>query len=85
MRGNNMQTPLEKRRQNYLTFFKDGVADALLHGNRDESKLFSTYYKQGYDFGLAFNFEEVYVGDEKENQTYYLQTRENEQQNNQPN
>ena len=73
-------TPTDKKRMNYLSFFKDGVADALLHGNRDESKLFSAYYKQGYDFGLDFNFEEVYVGDEKENQTYYLQTRENEQQ-----
>ena len=73
-------TPIDKKRMNYLSFFKDGVADALLHGNRDETKLFSAYYKQGYDFGLAFNFEEVYVGDEKENQTYYLQTRENEQQ-----
>jgi hypothetical protein len=36
-----------------LTAFKDGVADALLHGNRDETKLFSAYYKQGYDFGLT--------------------------------
>ena len=42
------------------------------------TKLFSAYYKQGYDFGMAFNFEEVYIGDEKENQTYFLQTRENE-------
>lgn len=71
-------TPTDKKRMNYLSFFKDGVADALLHGNRDEDKLFSAYYKQGYDFGMSFNFEEVYVGDEKENQTYYLQTRENE-------
>ena len=46
-------TPSDKKRMNYLSFFKDGVADALLHGNRDESKLFSAYYKQGYDFGLT--------------------------------
>jgi len=46
-------TPTDKKRMNYLSFFKDGVADALLHGNRDESKLFSAYYKQGYDFGLT--------------------------------
>ena len=45
---------------------------------QDDDKKFSAYYKQGYDFGMAFNFEEVYIGDEKENQTYFLQTRENE-------
>ena len=53
----NMQTPLEKRRQNYLTFFKDGVADGLIYGDIDETKRFSTYYKQGYDYGLTL-FEE---------------------------
>ena len=29
-------------------------------------------------YNVHFNIEEVYVGDEKENQTYFLQTRENE-------
>jgi len=46
-------TPTEKKRQTYLNLFKDGVADGLIHGNRDQSKLFSHYYKQGYDFGLT--------------------------------
>ena len=45
-------TPTEKKRQTYLNLFKDGVADGLLHGNRDQAKSFSHYYKQGYDFGL---------------------------------
>lgn len=68
MRRNNMQTPLEKRRQNYLSFFKDGVKDGLVYGERDEKKLFSTYYKQGYDFGLAlFNEEIIYEQWEKKN------------------
>ena len=49
---NNM-SPIEKKRQTYLNLFKDGVADGLFHGNRDKSKLFSAYYKQGYDFGLT--------------------------------
>ena len=74
-----MDNPTEIKRRGYLSFFKDGVADALLHGDgMDENKRSSAYYKQGYDFGMSFNFEEVYVGDEKENQTYFLQTRENE-------
>ena len=36
--------------------FKDGVADACLHGRRDEKQrwgLTRYYYKQGYDFGMA--------------------------------
>jgi hypothetical protein len=53
----NMQTPLEKRRQGYLAYFKDGVADGLIYGEIDETKRFSTYYKQGYDYGLTL-FEE---------------------------
>ena len=66
-------TPIDKKRMNYLSFFKDGVADALLHGNRldfsptslttDESKLFSAYYKQGYDFGLTMWNEQQGEGD----------------------
>tara|TARA_B100001939_G_scaffold322336_1_gene312739 strand:- start:74 stop:235 length:162 start_codon:yes stop_codon:yes gene_type:complete len=31
--------------------FKDGVADGLLHGERDEKKSHH-YYNQGYDFGI---------------------------------
>ena len=37
--------------QNVLKAFKDGVADGLLHGERDE-KQGSHYYKQGYDYGV---------------------------------
>jgi hypothetical protein len=41
-----------------LSFFKDGVADALLHGDgMDENKRSSAYYKQGYDFGLTMYSE----------------------------
>lgn len=67
----------EKRKMNLLELeeqikehkviqkFKDGVADALLHGNRDESKLFSAYYKQGYDFGLTmWNEQQGEIADE---------------------
>ena len=36
---------------NVLKAFKDGVADGLLHGERDD-KQGSHYYKQGYDYGI---------------------------------
>ena len=36
---------------NVLKAFKDGVADGLLHGERD-TKQGSHYYKQGYDYGV---------------------------------
>ena len=48
-----MEHPVEKKRATYLSVFKDGVADALLDGNMDEEKRSSSYYKQGYDFGLT--------------------------------
>ena len=35
-----------------LKAFKDGVADACLHGTRDDEQS-HPYYKQGYDFGMA--------------------------------
>ena len=35
-----------------LSAFKDGVADGLLHGERDE-KQSHHYYKQGYDYGCT--------------------------------
>ena len=31
---------------------KDGIADGLLHGERDDTKTHH-YYKIGYDFGLV--------------------------------
>jgi len=58
-----MQTPLEKRRQSYLKFFEDGVADGLFIGKQDESKLFSAYYKQGYDYGLVLWNRQVQIED----------------------
>ena len=48
-----MDKPIDIKRRGYLNFFKDGVTDALVNGSRDEDKLFSAYYKQGYDFGLV--------------------------------
>ena len=72
-----MSKVLIKKRATYLTMFEDGVKDALKM-MVDVNKKSSAYYNRGYKFGLSLNFEEVYVGDEKENQTYYLRTRENE-------
>ncbi len=53
-----MDNPTEIKRRGYLAFFKDGVADALLHGDgMDYKKISSAYYKQGYDFGLTMYSE----------------------------
>lgn len=57
-----MDKPIDVKRRGYLNFFKDGVTDALLYGNRDETKLFSAYYKQGYDFGLVL-YDDLYGKD----------------------
>lgn len=54
-----MDKHLEQRRKGYLSYFKDGVADGLFTGRTDSTKTFSTYYKQGYDFGLALYNEQV--------------------------
>ena len=70
-----MNKILEKKRATYLTMFEDGVIDALKM-MVDVNKKSSAYYKQGYEFGQSFNFQYVYVGDEKEHQTYYLHTKE---------
>ena len=35
-----------------LSVFKDGVADGLLHGERDDKQTHH-YYKLGYEFGLT--------------------------------
>ena len=48
-----MNSVLEKKRQGYISFFKDGVADGLLRGTIDDDKRSSAYYKQGYDYGLT--------------------------------
>jgi hypothetical protein len=49
-----------------LNFFKDGVTDALVNGSRDDDKLFSSYYKQGYDFGLVL-YDDLYGKDWENN------------------
>ena len=62
-----MDKPIDVKRRGYLNFFKDGVTDALVNGSRDEDKLFSAYYKQGYDFGLVL-YDDLYGKDwENEN------------------
>jgi len=38
--------------QRKINKFKDGVADGLLHGERDEKKS-DHYYNQGYDYGCV--------------------------------
>ena len=43
---------------NVLKAFKDGVADGLLHGERDERQG-SHYYKQGYDYGIYLYSESL--------------------------
>jgi len=57
-----MDKPIDIKRRGYLNFFKDGVTDALVNGSRDEDKLFSAYYKQGYDFGLVL-YNDLYGKD----------------------
>lgn len=47
-----MTNPLEKKRQNYLTFYKDGIKDAILNQKKNPDNLFSAYYKRGFDDGL---------------------------------
>ena len=37
--------------QRKINEFKDGVADGLIHGEKDENKPHH-YYKQGYDYGV---------------------------------
>lgn len=60
-----MENPNEIKRMNYLSFFKDGVADGLFIGKQDESKLFSAYYKQGYDYGLVLWNRQVQIEDDE--------------------
>ena len=61
-----MDKPIDIKRRGYLNFFKDGVTDALVNGSRDEDKLFSAYYKQGYDFGLVL-YNDLYGKDWESN------------------
>jgi hypothetical protein len=60
-----MEKPEDIKRRGYLSFFKDGVADGLFVGKQDESKLFSAYYKQGYDYGLVLWNRQVQIEDDE--------------------
>jgi len=40
------------KKHKVLKAFKDGVADACLHGKMDDEQS-HYYYKQGYDFGMT--------------------------------
>ena len=57
-----MDKSIDVKRRGYLNFFKDGITDALVNGSRDDDKLFSAYYKQGYDFGLVL-YDDLYGKD----------------------
>ena len=57
-----MDKLIDIKRRGYLNFFKDGITDALVNGSRDDDKLFSAYYKQGYDFGLVL-YDDLYGKD----------------------
>ena len=61
-----MDKPIDIKRRGYLNFFKDGVTDALLNDSKDETKLFSAYYKQGYEFGLEL-YDDLYGKDWESN------------------
>lgn len=47
-----MQTPLEKKRATYLSFYKDGIYDGLLNQKMNPVKNSSAYYKRGFHDGL---------------------------------
>ena len=52
---------LEKQIKKYkiISSFKDGVTDALVHGQRDDNQSHH-YYNEGYDFGL-FLYNELNI------------------------
>ena len=57
--------PLEKKRQTYLTFYKDGMFDGILNQKPDPRNNSSAYYKKGFDDGLKLLelIEEYNLGD----------------------
>ena len=63
-----MQTPLEKKKQNYLTFYKNGIYDGMLNQKMNPNKTFSAYYKRGFADGLELlGFVKEYnLGDKNE-------------------
>ena len=48
-----MTNALEKKRQTYLTFYKDGIHDGILNQKMNPEKKFSEYYKRGFTDGLV--------------------------------
>tara|TARA_R110000803_G_scaffold67950_2_gene129692 strand:- start:920 stop:1117 length:198 start_codon:yes stop_codon:yes gene_type:complete len=57
--------PLEKKRQTYLTFYKDGIYDGILNQKPDPRNASSAYYKKGFDDGLKLLelIEEYNIGE----------------------
>lgn len=47
-----MNNFLEKKRETYLTFYKDGIKDAILNQKKNPDNMFSAYYKRGFEDGL---------------------------------
>ena len=48
----NNLTALEKKRETYLTFYRDGIFDGLLNQKLDPRNKSSDYYKRGFHEGL---------------------------------
>jgi len=47
-----MNNPLERKRETYLTFYEDGITDAILNQKKNPDNKFSAYYKRGFEKGL---------------------------------
>ena len=52
-----LEKEIEKHK--VISSFKDGVTDALVHGQKNDEQS-HYYYKQGYDFGL-FIYNELNI------------------------
>ena len=48
-----MINALERKRETYLTFYKDGIQDGILNQKINPDKKFSQYYKRGFNDGLV--------------------------------
>lgn len=49
------------KKHKVINAFKDGVTDALVHGQRNDDQSHH-YYKEGYDFGLVL-YDDLYGKD----------------------
>ena len=47
---------LQIKQHKIIEKFKDGVADAILHGSRNDDETHH-YYKKGYDYGISLYAE----------------------------